>query len=333
MELINKKSLPKKSKVYDTYWKFAAERQQIFFNRIQNKLVWTHDDILDKHKFTNAYRASDRVSQYLIKEVIYNHSQEPKEVLFRILLFKTFNKIETWQLLLKRLGQISYENYDFKEYDNILTGIMGSKKPIYSGAYIMTSGRSTFGYPKKHRNHLKLIEFMMEDNLEKKISEIKDMGSLFLLLRTYPTIGNFLAYQYATDINYSRLCDFDEMDFVFPGPGALDGIRKCFTDYGDFNESELIRYVTERQEEEFSRLELDFKNLWGRKLQLIDCQNLFCEVDKYSRVAHPDICGLSGRTRIKQKFKPKSSPIMFWYPPKWNINNKVAANFQLSHTP
>ena len=333
MELIIKKSAPKKSKVYDTYWRFASERQQIFFNRIENKLVWTTDEILTKHKFTNAYRASDRVSQYLIREVIYNHSQEPKEVLFRILLFKTFNKIETWELLLSRLGQICYENYNFKEYDNILTRIMDSKKPIYSGAYIMTSGRSRFGYSKKHRNHLKLIELMMEDNLEKKISEIEDMGSLFELLKSYPTIGNFLAYQYATDINYSELCEFNEMDFVFPGPGALDGIRKCFTDYGDYNESDLIRYVTEKQEEEFLRLEIEFKDLWSRKLQLIDCQNLFCEVDKYSRVAHPDIQGISGRTRIKQKFRAKNTNINFWYPPKWGINNKIEASLQLLHMP
>lgn len=95
MELIINRALPKKSIVYDTYWKFAVERQNIFFNRLNNEPVWTNDEIFLKHKFTNAYRASDRVSQYLIKEVIYNHSQEPKEVLFRILLFKTFNKIKT----------------------------------------------------------------------------------------------------------------------------------------------------------------------------------------------------------------------------------------------
>ncbi len=173
---------------------------------------------------------------------------------------------------------------------------------------------------------------MMQDNLEAKISDVQSMRSLFLTLKSYPTIGDFLAYQYATDINYSEICHFDEMDFVYPGPGALDGIRKCFIDYGDFDESELIRYVTERQEEEFSRLEIEFKDLWGRNLQLIDCQNLFCEVDKYSRVAHPDIKGLSGRTRIKQKFKPKNSQIEFWYPPKWGINEKIAANSQLLQT-
>ena len=30
---------------------------------------------------------------------------------------------------------------------------------------------------------------------------------------------------------------------------------------------------------------VEFRDLWGRPLQLIGCQNLFCEVDKYARVA------------------------------------------------
>ena len=82
--------------------------------------------------------------------------------------------------------------------------------------------------------------------------------------------------------------------------------------------------VTERQEREFDRLGLDFKSLWGRPLQLIDCQNLFCEVDKYSRVYHPEIPGSSERTRIKQKFRPTMKAIEYWYPPKWGINEKIA---------
>jgi hypothetical protein len=324
LELIIKKTVPKKSKVYDTYWKFATERQNIFFNKINKNSVWTEDEILTKHKFTNAYRASDRVSQYLIKEVIYNHSQEPKEILFRILLFKTFNKIETWELLNRYIGNISFKHYQYELYDNVLTNIMNSKKAIYSGAYIMTSGRSTFGHSKKHRNHLKLIEFMMNDKLDEKISELGSLEGLFYLLKSYPTIGNFLGYQYATDINYSPLCNFDEMDFVFPGPGALDGIKKCFTDIGGYNQSDIIKYVTDKQEKEFLRLNLNFKDLWGRKLQLIDCQNLFCEVDKYARVAHPDIEGISGRKRIKQIYRQKNNDsIKYWYPPKWNINAKI----------
>ena len=60
-------------------------------------------------------------------------------------------------------------------------------------------------------------------------------------------------------------------------------------------------------------------------MQLIDCQNLFCEVDKYARVAHPEAAGLTGRTRIKQKFAAQAQPIQFWYPPKWGINDRIAA--------
>lgn len=67
--------------VYDTYWKFATERQEVFYNRIENKMFpWTDDEILKIYKFTNAYRASDRVSQYLIKNVIYDNYQYSQKI-------------------------------------------------------------------------------------------------------------------------------------------------------------------------------------------------------------------------------------------------------------
>ena len=81
--------------------------------------------------------------------------------------------------------------------------------------------------------------------------------------------------------------------------------------------------MAESQEEEFRRLGLDFPSLWGRPLQLIDCQNLFCETDKYARIAHPEVSGKSGRTRIKQHFRPIARPITYWYPPKWGINDRI----------
>ena len=128
------------------------------------------------------------------------------------------------------------------------------------------------------------------------------MQQAFELLKSYSGIGDFLAYQYVIDINYSELTDFTESEFVVPGPGALDGIRKCFVNDGGLNEPEIIKFMADRQEREFERLGLDFQSLWGRRLQLIDCQNLFCEVDKYARVRHPEVDGLSGRSRIEMTF-------------------------------
>lgn len=317
-----KKKQPTPSIVLDTYWRFATLRQDIFFEKINGNSVFK-DTILQRHKFTNAYRASDRVSQYLIKNVIYGGNQDFREVFFRTVLFKLFNKISTWELLEAELGEISTRSFSFKKYAKILSEAVAASETIYSGAYIMASGKSTFGYDRKYENHLSLLQLMLNENLPERILEAQKLEDIFKLLKSYPTLGNFLAFQFAIDLNYSANLPFSEMDFVVPGPGAKDGIRKCFIDYGDYSETDIIKYVTDNQELEFSRLNLTFKNLWGRPLQLIDCQNLFCEVDKYARIYHPEVSGLSDRKRIKQLYKPNHEPIQYWYPPKWNIDTKM----------
>lgn len=314
----------KPSPVYDTYWQFAVERQAAFFRRFRAEpYPWSDDEIIATYKFTNAYRASDRVSQYLIRNVIYREPQASHEVFFRIILFKLFNKIETWELLETELGEISYECYSFDNYDRVLTAAMDRKQTIYSAAYIMPSGSRKQGSTKKHRSHLGLLQQMMDDEVPDQIASFKSMREAFDLLLSYPMIGDFLAYQYVTDLNYSDLCDFSEMEFVVPGPGSIDGISKCFASLGGLTETDIIKLVTERQCEEFERLGLQFESLWGRPLQLIDCQNLFCEISKYSRVSHPDVKGVANRTRIKQKYKPKTDPLTLWYPPKWGINDRI----------
>lgn len=314
------------TEVYDSYWKFAALRQDVFFSRIEgNQFPWTDDPILSKHKFTNAYRASDRVSQYLIKEVIYNDnlSDSPKEVLFRILLFKLFNKIETWELLKENIKDIVYEDFDFRRYDDILSKALVEKKTIYSAAYIMPSVKSFFGLVRKHSNHLKLIDYIIKKDTVEQLMDSNKMQHAFDIIKGFPGLGNFLAYQILIDINYSKILNFSESEFVVPGPGALGGISKCFKDTGGLSNVEIIKLMKDRQEMEFDRLGLSFKTLWGRDLQLIDCQNLFCEVDKYARVKHPEIKGNSDRVRIKQVYKLNTKPIDYMFPPKWKINENI----------
>jgi hypothetical protein len=49
-----------------------------------------------------------------VREVIQQGDQSTEELFFRIVLFKLFNKIETWQLLLQRLGEIRLKFYRFE---------------------------------------------------------------------------------------------------------------------------------------------------------------------------------------------------------------------------
>lgn len=325
MDIINKRRKPTKSNVYDTYWKFASKRQDVFFNRIAgNPFPWTDDKILIDYKFTNVYRSSDRVSQFLINNVIYKGDQSPEEVLFRIMIYKMFNRISTWEAIEKHVGEVSYRNYSFKEYDYAIMNQMSNKIPVYSQAYMMTGSNPSFTHQKKHRNHLDIVKNMVDEGVADILAECDNFENVNTILFSYPSIGEFLAYQFATDINYSNIIDFDEMSFVKAGPGARDGINKCFDDYGDYSFEDIIMMMADIQEKEFERLGLEFKTLFGRRMQLIDCQNVFCEVDKYSRVAHPESLGYSKRIKIKQKysFQSNEKPELF-FPPKWNINHLI----------
>lgn len=321
---------PKKSVVFDTYWKFAFLRQEAFFNRLSyTQGPWSDDKIISEYKFTNAYRASDRVSQYLIKNVIYSNSWSVRDTIFRILLFKFFNKIETWQLLEAAVGEISINNFSVAKYSDVLQKAMDRKQRIYSAAYIIPSGpkHEYFG-KRKHEFHLMLLHKLITGSFIEQLIQSISMEEAYQRILGVESLGKFLAYQFVTDLNYSDYFTFSEQEFVVPGPGALDGIKKCFISLGDYSLPDVIRYMMDNQERFFNHFELSFKNLWGRPLQLIDCQNLFCEVDKYSRIAHPDVSGISGRTRIKQKFKPQKLLLDVWYPPKWNINDSIRPVFQ-----
>lgn len=319
--------------VFDAYWTFAAERQAIYFRRLREKMPpWTQDSILSSFRFTNAYRASDRVSQYLIRNVIYDESRNDEDTFFRILLFKLFNKIETWELLRRALGEIQLQTYSYRDFEAVLSDAMDHGKRIYSAAYMMPSANRDFGTERKHQGHLRLIEQMLEEGLPVRLSQAESMQAAFELLLGYPTIGNFLAYQLVTDLNYSTVIDFDENEFVMPGPGALDGISKCFSDFGGLDQSEIIRLTVDRQVEEFYSRGLEFETLGGRCLQLIDCQNLFCEISKYSRKSHPEFAGVSGRTKIKQKFTPIGQGVTAWFPPKWQINEAIEMQIKRGST-
>ena len=294
----------------------------MYYRRLKGSAApWTTDPILAAHRFTNTYRAADRVSQYLIREVQYHEerSRRPEELFFRTLLFKVFNKIETWKALEQAHGPLSWATIDLNALDRTLSQLRLAGSPIYSAAYIMPTPR--FGAARKHTNHLKLIETMMRDRLPDRLQQAPNLTSVYETILSYPGLGPFLSFQFTIDLNYSSVLQFSEKDFVVAGPGAIDGISKCFTSTGGLSPEELIYWVTDRQDRELSNRGLSFLGLFGRPLQPIDCQNLFCEVSKYSRVMYPNVSGLTNRRRIKQTFKRSKGSIPTpFFPPRWGLS-------------
>lgn len=303
---------------FSSYWRLAAERQRIFFRRLRSEPPpWTEDRVLASHRFTNAYRASDRVSQFLINDVIYGYPVDERSTVLRVLLFKIFNRIDTWRYLEDSHGPITASSFNAAELSELLDIRLATGARLYSPAYIMPSPK--LGASRKHTNHLRLLDQLLSDGTVDQLASASSLKELYSILAGVHSFGRFLAFQFAIDLNYSALYPFSEMDFVVAGPGAEDGISKCFVDTSGLGADDVIRAVADGAEVCLARLGIEFESLWGRPLQLIDCQNLFCEVDKYSRVVHPELQGRSGRTRIKQRYVPNPTPLVVAYPPKWGL--------------
>lgn len=309
---------------YRAYWQFAAERQRIFLRRAAGAPPpWTDDPIMRRYKFCNSYRASDRVSQFLIRDVIHDAEVDADDMLLRIVLFRLFSKIETWRALEDELGPVTRRTLRGDRVAESLERLQ-AKGPIYTGAFILCANKA-FGFDRKVLNHIALVRTMFRRRaLPRAVARARALDDVYTALIDYPLIGPFMAYQLAIDINYSPLVEFSENEFTVPGPGAERGIRKVFPNARRRDMAPIIKWMTDNQQSEATRLRIDLPTLFGRPLHAIDCQNLFCELDKYTRVALPALP--SNRQRIKTLFRPAAEPLRLFYPPKWGLNNRLSNN-------
>ena len=94
---------------------------------------------------------------FIVERIPYQREKELNNSIenqfFRILLFKLFNRIETWEALEEKFSSLSYQNYSFEHYDDFFTRMLEQKQKIYSGAYIMASGSQVFGNSRKQNRN------------------------------------------------------------------------------------------------------------------------------------------------------------------------------------
>jgi len=321
MDIVETRSKPKPRRgVYELYWQFASRRQAAFERRLAGKNApWSDDPILQEFKFCNVYRAADRVSQYMIREVCYaDEVGSAADRAFQIVAFRTFSKISTWNRLMALLdGPPLIRDLADGSFVAALDRIKREDGGLYTGAFILCANKA-FGHDEKHHNHAALFEKMfVQDAVADRLIGANSFEGLVRTLEGYPLMGPFMAYQTAVDLNYSELTDFSENDYTQAGPGAVRGLAKVFENLGDYTPSEAIQWMVDQQEVEFERLDLPFSGLFGRPLHAIDCQGLFCETDKYCREAAPELA--SNRSRIKARYRPSMTSLELFFPPKWRL--------------
>lgn len=328
----SKKIIPAPNDLFTWYLYWICERMDIFWRKYSGyRKPWTEDKILQEFKFCNVYRCLDRVSQYLLSHVIYNGKQyEPEDIFFRILLFKHFNKVETWELLEKEFGDITYET-GLENIARFLDECIDQGIAIYGNAYIINC--FFYQYPEyshiagmsKHRAHFLIYEDEIFQNGHLyDFLEAKSLEELFGVFRKMKIYGDFTAQQYAIDLNYSTLFNFDENDFAITGPGSIRGIERTFEDARGCDYVGVIKWVHENFEELMSKFEketgMEFKPLPNRLPTLIDLQNCFCETDKFLRGMGIETPGVKVKgQRIKHTYSPNRERIEYVFPEKWGV--------------
>jgi hypothetical protein len=319
----------KRTKIFYELWSFAHARHEIWRRRQEGQPPpWTRDPVLQKHRFTNVFRVVDRVSQYLISTVIPLGSQEPEELFFRTFLFKIFNTECAWKVLTAAVGMPTWKDFAFEDYALALDKAFARRVPIWSSAYMQKPQVCENLGPRKHRRYLGLVRYAMEQRMAEKLTQSPSYETCFWAFRnTLPIHGDFLSMQHACDCNYSSLINFDENNFIRCGPGALGGLNKCFglnldpaREFDMQVAARTVRDLVSDQENWFTRLGLNPVTLFGRPLSLIVLQNCLCELDKITRVTHPQYNG--ARTKIKHTYDPaKAQPLpSLALPAKWGIS-------------
>ena len=222
--------------VFDAYWYFAAERQRVFDLRARRRTgPWTEDPILRQYKFCNTFRASDRVSQYLISEVIYGAdatAYEPEDVFLRIVLFRLFSKESTWNALEEATGGVCRATLNVERLGALLDELR-VRGPIYTAAFILCA-HDAYGHRVKHRNHLELVQRMFAPGqLGRTLGQAGSLREVYEALREWPMIGPFMGYQLAVDLNYSDPARLRRERLHRPGPRCrprpaqgLHGLRR-----------------------------------------------------------------------------------------------------------
>lgn len=328
---------PNENFKYYMYW--LTERMNIFWNRYEGKeQPYTNDPILQKHKFTNVYRSLDRVSQYLIKNVIYDDVQKnndwmSEDIFWRILIFKHFNNIETWELLEGKFGKLHCE-ISFDELSKFLNSYHKDHPEFvpYSNAYMLTAaflagenGKYVHlkgnGW-KKYQYYFHIFDKeIFHNGYIYTLLGSKSLEELYNNFMKVTSFASFLSMQLSIDMNYSTLFNFDENSFIQAGLGAQRGLERVFDFTGkkpDYNGA--IMWIHENFEQLLEDYKCDFMPLPNRMPTLIDLQNICCESDKYLRGNQIITEGkeINGK-RIKNFFTENKQKIDYCFPPKWNV--------------
>jgi len=244
---------------------------------------YTKDPVLGRYRFTNIRRRDDRVSRWVIENIIRPHEHDP-HLWFMLLITRLIN----WPPALQHLiddGMLfkKPKEFDPQTFSDSLEAYKAKRGKVYTGAYMVYPTKMDPGSVKSLAiaKHIIAPAAKLAEPLQSIIAEDKPLLSDFVeTLSTGFGISTFIAGQVAADLTYcAQMSDaFDLYTYAPIGPGSSRGLNYLLNrspnagwTQEDFNTQLVIIWLAVVRE-------LEIKDL-----TLHDVQNCMCEFSKYCR--------------------------------------------------
>lgn len=260
------------------YW--INERHKIYLRKEAGEpKPWTEDKILQRYKFTNAFRQLDR-GTVALHDMIDNHT-DLTLVFFNIVWYRLFN---LGIHASKDTGGVGWVT-NYKDLEDYICKRKRTHKKIFTGAH-MTTG---IAFEEKHISYLRACKEAWNRRHE-FTSFIRDNGTMEgvyeELLNLY-MVGKFIAYELVCDFRFTTLLYAapDKNSWANTGPGAQRGLKRL--GFAHKNQDEGCKSMLE--------LYIDLTCLTEQMLsaevmsgnppfEMREIEHSLCEFDKYCRV-------------------------------------------------
>ena len=267
------------------YW--IEEREAIRLKRVAGQPApWTKDEILATYRFCNVRRRDDRVSQWIINQILRPYAEHPN-LWIMVAVSRHINWPDTMQEIMDRGLWPTSDDPDWRGIGRYVDQKQSAGEKAWTGAYkinpVTSANSPYYGYRKG-----KYIFEVVLKNLWKGRAEVtpqlnQGVEVAWDALVRYNGLGPFMAGQIVADYTYtSMLSNAPDLYTWAPlGPGSKRGLNRLL-------EIPLAKTHTRGSAATFMReLRETVLNKLGSRyadVTLHDVQNCLCEVDKYIRV-------------------------------------------------
>lgn len=317
-------------KYLDGFWKFIYDRLEIYYKRVVLKqpAPWTNDSIFSTYRFTNICRDMDKLTIYERKNIL-SKLDEPvvdletrkKSVMFNIMLFRTFVKIETYE----SIGFIDFSEENWRQQWELgkqaVLWRRNNNMRNFTGSFMVNTLKGCnpdeTTRDNQSLNALCMCEWFL-DNIDEVYSNVvkqpKNMKEQLEYLVSLKGIGSFTAYEFACSMAMAgRYCKntlvpWSQDSYTSIGPGSSGGIEWVFKSLGNLSKIEAIIYLRSIWKFEMKRLGLYKKfiqmlpEVLEEDLDLRVIEHCLCESHKYYKLSTK-----TGRT--KQRFTPETTDL------------------------